>query len=172
MGCSFALLSKKDPKVGYIALEIEKGTPKVLEMLKSLKDWPNYKMRQTSWSFLHLACWYGHDWLANEMISNGADPLALDCNNETPLHLAAYRGHLKVISVLLKAGSDQNAENLYGKTPYQLAKENGFDKDYDLLENLDITRDDAWCEIRKSKELCNVDTMLWKNSQINNLVSI
>lgn len=53
---------------------------------------------------LSVAASMGFAEIAKVLLASGADPAALDCDEETPLHKAARAGHLDVVRVLLATG--------------------------------------------------------------------
>ena len=53
---------------------------------------------------LHCAAWKGHTKVVDQLLTAGANPLAVTESGWTPLHSAAFRGHAAVAELLLDAG--------------------------------------------------------------------
>jgi ankyrin repeat protein len=53
---------------------------------------------------LHCAAWKGHTKVVDQLLTAGANPLAVTESGWTPLHSAAFRGHAAVVELLLDAG--------------------------------------------------------------------
>ncbi len=67
---------------------------------------------------LHWAAWSSNSpALAELLIQRGANPNAVDCNNDTPLVLTMSHDHSEVARILLDHGANLEACNLYGQTP-------------------------------------------------------
>lgn len=118
---------------------IKEGSPEAVRLLDKNANWKDLrisdvKFKQTQWTLLHLASWYGHSELCKELILLGADTSAKDSvfftqHQETPLHLAIFRGHLPTIKILVKYTMEKNPVNIVnirqkGQTPLDLAKLN------------------------------------------------
>lgn len=56
--------------------------------------------RPLGWTMLHLAAYIGTEWVALELLSNGADPCATDYSSLTPSIIALQMGHLGLSSTL------------------------------------------------------------------------
>jgi len=56
--------------------------------------------RPLGWTMLHLAACIGTEWVALELLSNGADPCATDYSSLTPSLVALQMGHLGLSSTL------------------------------------------------------------------------
>ena len=70
---------------------------------------------------LHLASYFGHDWIVGLLLVNGANVRAATDDGRTPLHLAAEKDHDAVVELLLAAGADPNVQDGNGNTPLYLA---------------------------------------------------
>ena len=53
-------------------------------------------------SALHLACHLGRQQMAKALLKRGADRMAKDSSQLTPLHSAAYSGHLSCVTLLIE----------------------------------------------------------------------
>jgi ankyrin repeat protein len=119
-------------------LKIKEGSPEAIHHIENNLHWrkmifSDVREKQTKWTLLHVASWYGHSELCKEMILMGADVNAKDAvrnrkHNETPLHLAVFRGHVNTVRVLAKFPLERNQMNVVrdkqkGETPMDLAKE-------------------------------------------------
>ena len=65
-----------------------------------------------SFTFLHVAAYYGHEQVARVLLANGADVNADAADQQykgTPLHVALGLGHISVAEVLINAGANVNA---------------------------------------------------------------
>jgi ankyrin repeat protein len=89
---------------------------------------------------LHLACFYGQEEVAGQLLECGADPSAGARNDggETPLHEAAVTGQLNILMALLTHGADVDAANHDGLTAMDVAASHGH---LDIVETLMHFRD-------------------------------
>ena len=77
--------------------------------------WPHAGARP-----LHLAIEFGHDEVANMLLSNGVKIDEPDSKSWRPLHYAAFHGRLRMVEVLLGRGASPNASTSEGNTPFSL----------------------------------------------------
>ncbi len=79
------------------------------------------------WTPLHLAVHFGHDNVARELLSRGADVNALSKNAEanTPLHAAAAGAQPALVPLLVDQGATVDARGAGGHTPLHVAAANG-----------------------------------------------
>jgi uncharacterized protein len=84
---------------------------------------------------LHLAAFFGHDEVAEELIRRGADVSAVSRNplQVQAIHSAAAGNHTDVVRTLLAHDADPNARQEGGFTPIHAAAQNGNDELFDLL---------------------------------------
>ena len=82
-------------------------------------------------SSLHLTAYWGLSHIIRILVKQGADVLAVDAQNRTPLVCAALNGHSEVARVLLREGADVNARDSSAATPLHAAVIN---------DNVDIAR--------------------------------
>lgn len=69
-------------------------------------------------------CWaarIGHDAMVRLLLKNGANIVATDRNEHTPLHHASTMGHSVVVSTLLEMGADMFLKDRFGNTPVRRA---------------------------------------------------
>lgn len=84
---------------------------------------------------LHLAAFFGHADVAEELLRRGADVAAVARNALAvqAIHSAAAGNHTDVARILLDHGADPNARQEGGFTPIHAAAQNGNDELYHLL---------------------------------------
>uniref|UniRef100_A0A8U7MRV7 Oxysterol-binding protein n=1 Tax=Corvus moneduloides TaxID=1196302 RepID=A0A8U7MRV7_CORMO len=96
------------------------------------------------WTPLHLACYFGHAVVVEDLLKAGADVNVLNDMGDTPLHRAAFTGRKEVVMLLLQHNADASIVNGSGET----AKEVTHDKDIrNMLEAVERTQE------RKLEEL-------------------
>uniref|UniRef100_A0A8C0V0T3 Oxysterol-binding protein n=1 Tax=Cyanistes caeruleus TaxID=156563 RepID=A0A8C0V0T3_CYACU len=96
------------------------------------------------WTPLHLACYFGHAVVVEDLLKAGADVNVLNDMGDTPLHRAAFTGRKEVVMLLLQHNADPSIVNGSGET----AKEVTHDKDIrNMLEAVERTQE------RKLEEL-------------------
>lgn len=76
---------------------------------------------------LHLAAFFGHAKIAEELLDWGAEAALASRNamRVTPLHSAAAGRHAAVVELLIAGGADVNAQSAGGHTPLHSAAQNG-----------------------------------------------
>ncbi|MBI1804659.1 MAG: ankyrin repeat domain-containing protein [Ignavibacteriae bacterium] len=87
---------------------------------------------------LHLAVFFGHEDVAQYLITRGADVNAISANrtfarNVTPLHSAAASNRASIVKLLLAHGANVNAVQDGGYTPLHSAAFNGNGEIVELL---------------------------------------
>ncbi|XP_075272423.1 oxysterol-binding protein-related protein 1 isoform X2 [Opisthocomus hoazin] len=91
-----------------------------------------------SWTPLHLACYFGHAVVVEDLLKAGADVNVLNDMGDTPLHRAAFTGRKEVVMLLLQHNADASIVNGSGET----AKEVTHDKDIrNMLEAVERTQE-------------------------------
>ncbi|KAM6278363.1 oxysterol-binding protein-related protein 1 isoform 1-T4 [Spheniscus humboldti] len=81
------------------------------------------------WTPLHLACYFGHTVVVEDLLKAGADVNVLNDMGDTPLHRAAFTGRKAVVMLLLQCNADTSIVNGSGET----AKEVTHDKDIRIM---------------------------------------
>ncbi|XP_068252169.1 oxysterol-binding protein-related protein 1 isoform X3 [Nyctibius grandis] len=90
------------------------------------------------WTPLHLACYFGHAVVVEDLLKAGADVNVLNDMGDTPLHRAAFTGRKEVVMLLLQHNADTSIVNGSGET----AKEVTHDKDIrSMLEAVERTQE-------------------------------
>uniref|UniRef100_A0A8B9CE68 Oxysterol-binding protein-related protein 1 n=1 Tax=Anser brachyrhynchus TaxID=132585 RepID=A0A8B9CE68_9AVES len=90
------------------------------------------------WTPLHLACYFGHAVVVEDLLKAGADVNVLNDMGDTPLHRAAFTGRKEVVMLLLQRNADTSIVNGSGET----AKEVTHDKDIrNMLEAVERTQE-------------------------------
>lgn len=87
------------------------------------------------WTALHLACFFGQEDAARELLRQGAPVDAVSRNEmaNTPLHAAAAGGHAQICRTLLDRGAPVNATQSGGWTALHSAAGRGDEGLVDLL---------------------------------------
>ncbi|XP_059580145.1 oxysterol-binding protein-related protein 1 isoform X2 [Alligator mississippiensis] len=68
------------------------------------------------WTPLHLACYFGHANVVEDLLKAGADLNVLNNMGDTPLHRAAFTGRKEVVMLLLQYNGDTSIVNGSGQT--------------------------------------------------------
>uniref|UniRef100_A0A8C4UNE0 Oxysterol-binding protein n=1 Tax=Falco tinnunculus TaxID=100819 RepID=A0A8C4UNE0_FALTI len=90
------------------------------------------------WTPLHLACYFGHAVVVEDLLKAGAAVNVLNDMGDTPLHRAAFTGRKEVVMLLLQHNADTSIVNGSGET----AKEVTHDKDIrNMLEAVERTQE-------------------------------
>uniref|UniRef100_A0A8C3L0L5 Oxysterol-binding protein n=2 Tax=Chrysolophus pictus TaxID=9089 RepID=A0A8C3L0L5_CHRPC len=104
------------------------------------------------WTPLHLACYFGHAVVVEDLLKAGADVNVLNDMGDTPLHRAAFTGRKEVVMLLLQYNADTSIVNGSGET----AKEVTHDKDIrNMLEAVERTQERKDGETGKLSALLN-----------------
>ncbi|NWU63635.1 OSBL1 protein, partial [Pterocles burchelli] len=95
------------------------------------------------WTPLHLACYFGHAVVVEDLLKAGAEVNVLGGGGDTPLHRAAFTGRKEVVMLLLQHNADTGGGGGSGET----AKEVTHDKDIrNMLEAVERTQERKWEE--------------------------
>lgn len=70
---------------------------------------------------LQIACFKGHDGVANFLIECNAELSGTRRNGKTALHFASAENHPSIVKILVEAGADVHACDDQGKTPVDVA---------------------------------------------------
>ncbi|XP_021244285.1 oxysterol-binding protein-related protein 1 isoform X2 [Numida meleagris] len=90
------------------------------------------------WTPLHLACYFGHAVVVEDLLKAGAEVNVLNDMGDTPLHRAAFTGRKEVVMLLLQYNADTSIVNGSGET----AKEVTHDKEIrNMLEAVERTQE-------------------------------
>lgn len=70
---------------------------------------------------LQIACFKGHEGIANFLVECNAELTGTRRNGKTALHLASAENHPAIVKILLEAGADVHACDDQGRTPVDVA---------------------------------------------------
>ncbi|XP_060679894.1 oxysterol-binding protein-related protein 1 isoform X1 [Hemiscyllium ocellatum] len=96
------------------------------------------------WTPLHLACYFGHRDVVEELLKANADVNVANDVGDTPLHRAAFTGRKELVLLLLQFAADAAVINGDGQTPRAVTQDQEIRS---MLEAAEITQQ------RKSEEL-------------------
>uniref|UniRef100_A0A8C6GLT2 Oxysterol-binding protein n=1 Tax=Mus spicilegus TaxID=10103 RepID=A0A8C6GLT2_MUSSI len=122
------------------------------------------------WTPLHLACYFGHKQVVEDLLKAGAKVNMLNDMGDTPLHRAAFTGRKELVLLLLEYDADSTVVNGSGQT----AKEATHDKEIrNMLEDqkpLDLAQGAEMKHILVGnkvvhKALKRYEGPLWKSSR-------
>ncbi|CAG2167979.1 unnamed protein product [Oppiella nova] len=103
----------------------------------------NCKGKQKSnygWSPLHLAAYFGHFHVVEELLQNNADVNIVNESGDTALHKAAYTGREDIVVRLVAANADVLIINGDGLTPRELARKESVKRILLAAEEADVKR--------------------------------
>ncbi|XP_069813793.1 oxysterol-binding protein-related protein 1 isoform X2 [Dendropsophus ebraccatus] len=75
------------------------------------------------WTPLHLACYFGHTEVVDDLLKAGADINVLNDMGDTPLHRAAFTGRKELVMLLLESNADTTVINGEGQTAADVAQD-------------------------------------------------
>ncbi|XP_044149396.1 oxysterol-binding protein-related protein 1 isoform X3 [Bufo gargarizans] len=75
------------------------------------------------WMPLHLACYFGHREVVEDLLKAGADINVLNDMGDTPLHRAAFTGRKELVMLLLESNADTTVINGEGETAVDVAQD-------------------------------------------------
>ncbi|KAK6314131.1 hypothetical protein J4Q44_G00155900 [Coregonus suidteri] len=96
-----------DPEAQFLRHARNGDLPGIQKLLMSkIKEEANIKSKGKSksnlgWTPLHLACYFGHRAVVEELLKAGADVNLPNNVGDTPLHKAAFTGRKEVVMLLL-----------------------------------------------------------------------
>ncbi|XP_041660255.1 oxysterol-binding protein-related protein 1-like isoform X2 [Cheilinus undulatus] len=75
------------------------------------------------WTALHLACYFGHRDVVEELLKAGADANLQNNMGDTPLHKAAYTGRKEIVLLLLRYDACSNIINGTAQIPKDVTQD-------------------------------------------------
>ncbi|XP_043921287.1 oxysterol-binding protein-related protein 1 [Protopterus annectens] len=75
------------------------------------------------WTPLHLACYFGHKEVVEELLKGGAELNVVNDMGDTPLHRAAFTDRKELVMLLLQHNADSQVVNGAGQTPREVTRD-------------------------------------------------
>ncbi|XP_034558110.1 oxysterol-binding protein-related protein 1-like isoform X2 [Notolabrus celidotus] len=75
------------------------------------------------WTALHMACYFGHRDVVEELLKAGADANVQNNMGDTPLHKAAYTGRKEIVLLLLRYDASSNIINGIAQIPKDVTED-------------------------------------------------
>ncbi|XP_066917849.1 oxysterol-binding protein-related protein 1-like [Clytia hemisphaerica] len=114
------------------------------------------------WSPLHLAAYFGHIDVVEELLSRGSSVNGINGMGDTPLHRAAFTGRMDIVLALLRHHADVTVINGEGRTPLQMTDDQEVKKLIQAAErSQQLSRNEALLQA----------TMEGDNEKVKNLLS-
>lgn len=137
-----SLLLDRGVHLDIFAASMAGKRERVAELLASQADLKDAHSHD-GWTALHLAAFFGHKDVAEELLARGAHPQtrSLNAMQNTPLHAAAANRNAEIAELLIANGADVNAHQHGGWTPLHAAAQNGDAKLAGLLIALGAKKD-------------------------------
>lgn len=76
------------------------------------------------WTPLHLATYFGHKEVAEQLLAKGAEINAVNDNGDTPLHRASFIGREDLVMLLIQYNADVSVINGEGRLPRDMTPAN------------------------------------------------
>lgn len=92
------------------------------------------------WSPLHLAAYFGHGQVVDQLLKRGANVDIQNEEGDTPLHKAAYTGREDIVITLITGQADVFILNGDGLRAYELTKSEGIRRALAAAENSETKR--------------------------------
>eukprot|EP00002_Diphylleia_rotans_P029674 TRINITY_DN6056_c0_g1_i6.p1 TRINITY_DN6056_c0_g1~~TRINITY_DN6056_c0_g1_i6.p1 ORF type:complete len:917 (+),score=151.46 TRINITY_DN6056_c0_g1_i6:59-2809(+) len=114
------ILYHERPKYNIAMMAANRRFDKVIS---AIRDYPPCvtDCEEDGSTALHHASIFNHELTVYVLLSNQADPNALESMGRTPLHWAANFGYCNIVQMLLRAGSRPNTADHHGHTAIELA---------------------------------------------------
>ncbi|TKS79790.1 Oxysterol-binding protein-related protein 1 [Collichthys lucidus] len=77
----------------------------------------------SGWTSLHMACYFGHREVVEELLKAGADANLQNNMGDTPLHKAAYTGRKEIVLLLLRYDACSNIINGTAQIPKDVTED-------------------------------------------------
>ena len=137
-----SLLLDRGVDLDIFAASMAGKRERVADLLASQADLKDAHSHD-GWTALHLAAFFGHKDVAEELLARGASAQARSLNamQNTPLHAAAANRNVEIAEILIANGADVNARQHGGWTPLHAAAHNGDAKLAGLLIALGAKKD-------------------------------
>ncbi|CAJ1072335.1 oxysterol-binding protein-related protein 1-like isoform X1 [Xyrichtys novacula] len=92
------------------------------------------------WTALHLACYFGHRDVVEELLKAGADSNVQNNMGDTPLHKAAYTGRKEIVLLLLRYDAQSNIINGTAQIPKDVTEDDEIITMLEAAERREVRR--------------------------------
>ncbi|KAJ8012109.1 hypothetical protein DPEC_G00065260 [Dallia pectoralis] len=115
------------------------------------------------WTPMHLACYYGHPDVVEELLKAGADVNLQDNMGDTPLHKAAITGRKKVVLLLLRYNASATIINGTAQVPKAVTEDDEIITMLDAAERREERRhEEMLLEAAREGDVYSVSHLLSK----------